>query len=173
MAATAKVLRLRPFNEGDEAAAIALHHELKGEFEVLLGWDEQTTWCEYLREVSDAHLGLNLKSEHVRAMLLAADHGGELVGRVSVRFALNEFLAWRGGHIGYAVAHAHRRRGLATAMLTQALVIARAEGVTRVLMICDDTNIASATVIEHCGGVLERVVAASLDDVAFRRYWID
>ena len=173
MAALAKALRLRPFNDHDEVAAIALHHELEGEFEFLLGWDEQTSWREYLREVSDAHLGLNLKSEHVRAMLLGAEFEGELVGRVSVRFALNEFLASRGGHIGYAVARAHRRRGFATEMLAQALVIARAEGVSRILMVCDDTNVASATVIERSGGVLEQVVAASTDDVAFRRYWIN
>lgn len=166
-------LRLRPFNEDDGTRAIALHDDLEGEFEFLLGWDEVTAWDVFVRHQSDTHFGRNLVSDRVRAMLLAADLEGELVGRVSIRFALNEFLFERGGHIGYVVRRDYRRRGLATEMLRQALVVARAEGVGRVLMICDDENVGSATVIERCGGRLERVVPASSGDVAYRRYWID
>jgi predicted acetyltransferase len=37
----------------------------------------------------------------------------------------------------------------------------------------EDDNVASASVIERCGGVLEAVVSAGDGDVPFRRYWID
>ena len=50
-------------------------------------------------------------------------------------------------------------------------LIARAYGVEQVLMICDDDNAGSRTVIEACGGQLE-----SVEDVRgtpIRRYWID
>ena len=57
-------------------------------------------------------------------------------------------------------------------MLDQALVIARAEGVARVLVTCDDDNIASATIIERAGGVLQDVRLAP-DGTHKRRYWID
>jgi len=166
-------VRLRPFTEDDETAALTAHRALDGEFGFLFGWDGAMSWPDYLRQLSDAHLGVNLAADRVRATLLAADLDGVLVGRVSVRFELNDFLAWHGGHIGYAVLAGYRRRGLATEMLRQALVVARAEGVDRVLVTCADANVGSAAVIERCGGVLEQVVAASSDDVAFRRYWID
>jgi predicted acetyltransferase len=44
-----------------------------------------------------------------------------------------------------------------------------------VLITCDDDNVASARVIEACGGHLERVVPGgeSDDGTPFRRYWID
>ena len=68
--------------------------------------------------------------------------------------------ASQGGHIGYAVRPAHRRRGYATEILRQSLIIARAVGVDRVLVTCDDTNVGSSAVIEACGGVLDDVVPA-------------
>lgn len=39
------------------------------------------------------------------------------------------------------------------------------------LVTCDETNTASASVIERCGGVLEDVRALE-DGTAKRRYWI-
>jgi predicted acetyltransferase len=50
--------------------------------------------------------------------------------------------------------------------------LARAEGVERVLVVCDDDNEGSAAVIERCGGVLESVVTRDDGDPPFRRYWI-
>ena len=86
---------------------------------------------------------------------------------------LTEYLAREGGHIGYAVVPEHRRRGYATEILRQSLVIARAAGVDRVLVTCDDDNVGSATVIERCGGVFDSLVARSGDGTLCRRYWID
>ena len=68
---------------------------------------------------------------------------------------LNDWLRLEGGHIGYGVLPGHRRRGYATEILRQSLVVARAHGVDRVLVTCDDDNAGSAAVIEANGGVLD------------------
>ena len=113
----------------------------------------------------------DLLANQVRGAFLAADDDGELVGRISIRFALNEYLATRGGHIGYGVIPQHRRKGYATAMLREAVLVACDEGVNPLLLTCNDDNVGSATVIERYGGALESVVVDD-DGVTFRRYWL-
>ena len=105
---------------------------------------------------------------------LFAFAGPSIVGRVSIRHALNPYLERVGGHIGYVVVPEFRRRGVATEMLRQALVIARDElGLGRVLVTCDDDNVGSIRTIEKNGGVLESVVADPEMATPKRRYWID
>jgi predicted acetyltransferase len=98
--------------------------------------------------------------------------GSDVVGRASVRFELNAFLARHGGHIGYGVRPGFRRRGYASEILRQALVVARAEGVPRVLVTCDQDNPGSAAVIQKNGGV-EAEPWARPDGAVNRRFWID
>ncbi|EST29460.1 GNAT family N-acetyltransferase [Streptomyces roseochromogenus] len=81
--------------------------------------------------------------------------GAAYMGRLMIRHALTHELLERGGHIGYNVRPSARRRGYATAMLMEALPIARGLGITSALLTCDAGNNASRKVIETCGGVLE------------------
>jgi len=57
--------------------------------------------------------------------------------------------------------------------LRQSLVIARAIGIDRVLVTCDDDNVASAAVIERCVGVFDSRVKPTEGKTLKRRYWID
>jgi predicted acetyltransferase len=63
--------------------------------------------------------------------------------------------------------------GYATEILRQSLIIARANGVDRVLMYCDEDNAGSRAVIESCGGKLDCVTAIAAQPTPICRYWID
>lgn len=165
-------LQLRAFTLDDEDEALrAWRAFAKTSFAFLTSYDEGQPWPEYVARLAKNREGRDLSDGRVPGALLAAVDEGVLVGRVSVRFRLNEYLAAYGGHIGYAVLEEHRRKGYATEMLRQALEFASAHGVSPVLLTCDDDNAGSAAVIERCGGRLERV-GPDENGVIFRRYWV-
>ena len=89
-----------------------------------------------------------------------------------LRHSLNDFLLRMGGHIGYVVVPEHRGRGYAAEMLRQGLDLARSMAFERVLVTCDDDNLASRRVIEKCGGEYEDSSVGPEAAVAKRRYWI-
>lgn len=97
---------------------------------------------------------------------------GHILGSISLRHRLNDFLRNVGGHVGYGVRPSARRQGVATAALALALDQAKAIGLQRVLVTCQDTNLASARTIERNGGVLEDI-RETADHGTVRRYWID
>jgi predicted acetyltransferase len=170
----AAALRLRPLREDDEAAFAAAHAASTSEtFRFGIGYEPGMPWAAYLSAQEDHRHGRNLPPRFVPGTFLVADVAGQIVGRASIRFALNDFLLREGGHIGYGVVPWHRRRGYATEILRQSLIIARAEGVGRVLVTCDEDNIGSRAVIEGCGGRLESVTCTGDGRPPKRRYWID
>jgi predicted acetyltransferase len=98
---------------------------------------------------------------------------GEVIGFVSLRHELNDWLRRFGGHIGYAVRPSRRLRGYARAGLALALERSRELGLDRVMLTCDDDNAGSIRTIEGAGGELEDVIdAPEQGHPRVRRYWI-
>lgn len=94
------------------------------------------------------------------------------VGAVNIRHYLNDYLLQHAGHIGDGVRPSERRKGYATEMIRLALEECKKLGITRVLMVCDKTNIGSAKSIMNNGGVLENEITDDDGEIE-QRYWIE
>ena len=166
-------LRLPAENEEDEV--LRAHRATSpGTPNFLHAYEEGMRFSRYLEVLAEQARGESLPAGHVPSTFLFAFAGTRIVGRVSIRHRLTPDLERLGGHIGYVVVPEFRRLGCATAMLGQALEIARDRlGLHRVLVTCDDDNVGSIKVIEKNGGVLENVVTAPDLASPKRRYWID
>jgi predicted acetyltransferase len=115
--------------------------------------------------------GRDLPRDWVPASTLFLLRGGKFIGRVSIRHRLNDFLLRIGGHIGYYIRSDERGKGYGSRILAMAMEESRRLGLTRVLVTCDEGNIASRKIIEKNGGLLENVEPTK-DGPLKRRYWI-
>jgi predicted acetyltransferase len=135
----------------------------------------------YLERLGRNSRGENLPPGYVTAnefWLLERD-AGQILGVIRLRHRLTPYLEERGGHIGYAIRPAARRKGYGTRMLALLLdrlrdpAWQRARGLDlrRVLITCNAENIGSARIIEANGGVLENRVWSEGELVS--RYWVN
>jgi predicted acetyltransferase len=129
------------------------------------GLRDPTAFAAWVEMLLDHERGANVPDGMVPSTSRWIAVDGRLLGFLSVRHVLNGFLRELGGHIGYGIRPSERRQGYATAATVLALAECRRRGIDRVLITCDDTNVASATVIERNGGVLEDIRNGK------RRYW--
>jgi predicted acetyltransferase len=101
-------------------------------------YKEGMRFSRYLELLADQERGVNLPPNHVPTTFLFAFVGPRIVGRVSIRHSLNEFLERVGGHIGYVVVPEFRRLGYVTTILRLSIQIARAKlGIDRILVTCE------------------------------------
>ena len=164
---------LRPPELRDESQVAQAQAELAAEDFEFVFRNPEEPWPSYIARVGQERLGLDIAPDRVPSTFLLACVDGDIVGRVSIRHELNAYLTSVGGHIGYAVRPAYRRRGYARSILRQSLELARDIGLCRVLITCDDDNAASVRLIESFGGRLENVIATDAGSMPTRRYWID
>jgi predicted acetyltransferase len=99
---------------------------------------------------------------------LWAVEDGRLLGIASLRHPLTPWMAEFGGHIGYRVRPAERRRGVGARMLALALERAAALGVAEAIIVCEPGNAGSIGVLRANGAVLDREVVA--DGLRLNRY---
>jgi len=128
------------------------------------------------KRIEDHRLGRNLPENYVKATFLWLVRHDEFIGEVSIRHSLTDALMRFGGNIGYGVRYSEWNKGFGTIMLSEALIYAKEGiGLKRVLITCNDTNVASARVIEKNGGILQDKIVNVFDNVESitGRYWID
>jgi predicted acetyltransferase len=164
--------RLRPDDEGAFLEARAAVPADNPTF--MRDYRQGMAFAEYLRYLEKRRAGRGVRSDVAPSSLLFAFEQGRIVGRASIRHELAPPFGQVAGHIGYAVLPEFRGRGYATQILRLAVCFAHAElGLGRVLVTCDDDNVASIRVIEKNHGVFEDTYEGDTLRRPKRRYWID
>lgn len=127
--------------------------------------------CDILRKYDDYRNARNLKPDRVGSdyYWLVDEERSYFIGEVCIRHQLNDALRLRGGHIGYVVRYGQWGKGYGTLMLKLALEKAKQRGLSKVLITCNDDNLASARVMEKNGCVLADKV--EVQGIWNRRYW--
>jgi predicted acetyltransferase len=169
------MLTLRELFESDEQAFRTSLKEWDGQqlSWFTLDWKPSTPFSDHLDKLRNNRQGINIPDDWVPSTMLYGFVDGTIVGRLNIQHRLTEKLLHRGGHIGYAVAPRYRGQGYATAMVRQSLPYARVLGITRALITCGESNMASWKIIEKVGGQLENKVWDEKENEMFRRYWVD
>ena len=97
---------------------------------------------------------------------------GRILGMLQVRHYLNDYLREYAGHIGYSVRPSERRKGVATAMLREALPFCKSIGLDKVMIACEPDNPGSRGTILNYGGVYWRTVHFLPENIDLEQYWV-
>jgi predicted acetyltransferase len=162
--------------EDKEKFLEAKNADWESDFSFAHYWDDIAgeDFTTFIKVVPEFSLGMHIPKEHVPCtFLFAFNENEELVGRTSIRHELNEHLLKVGGHIGYGVVPAHRKKGYASSILKESLGYVRINlpKVDKALVTCDEGNIGSQKTIEKNNGEFENIVDVT-GEKSKRRYWI-
>ena len=94
-----------------------------------------------------------------------------IVGMIDIRHYLNEYLTQVGGNIGYSVRKTERNKGYAKQILKLALEKCKDLKMKKVLITCDEDNIASEKVILSANAKFEDI--RNVDGENKKRFWIE
>ena len=154
---------------------LSFYREWKESGEQLIPWvisKDPSDFAQMVKWLQDNERGENIPEGWVpdSTYWLVADER-RIVGAVNIRHALTERLFNAGGHIGYGIRPSERGKGYATELLRLALEKTRELGLTDILVVCDESNLASEKVIQKNGGVPDTPFVEE-DGNVVKRYWI-
>ena len=81
----------------------------------------------------------------------------KIIGMINFRHYLNEKLSKSCGHIGYGIRPKERRKGYAKIQLYLALLVAKELKIDKVMISCEESNIASEKTILALNGKFDRI----------------
>ena len=126
-----------------------------------------------VKRCEDDSQGINLPAgfiPHTTYWLVKDD--ALVIGVSNLRHWLTPSLEREGGHIGIGIRPSERGQGYGRLLLGETLVKARAMGIRRVLMTCNQTNTASINTIIKNGGVLDSELSKP-NGTVIQKYWIN
>ncbi|MBC6972821.1 GNAT family N-acetyltransferase [Bacillus sp. Xin] len=155
---------------------LEFYQEWKNSGETMVPWviaKDPSNFPEMIQELLDASEGKNLRKGWVpdSTYWLIANNK-KIIGAVNIRHQLTEHLFNAGGHIGYGIRPSARQKGFATKLLALSLEKIKELDVTKVLVVCDEWNVASEKTILHNGGLRDNDFVEA-DGNVVRRYWIE
>ncbi len=136
----------------------------------LADYDSYEQWLEHVQKNSDKKTLAPDRCQDTQFLTFEKETN-RLVGMIDIRHTLNEYLLKFGGHIGDCIRPSDRGKGYATEQISIALKVCKKLNIDRVLLTCDENNLASAKTIEKNGGVYENSLRR--DEKVYKRYWID
>jgi predicted acetyltransferase len=154
---------------------LAFYQEWKESGEAMAPWvihKDPTDFEAMLEFLLGNENGLNLPEGWVpdsTYWLVSDDH--KIVGVANIRHRLTEKLLNIGGHIGYGIRPSERKKGYAKMLLKLSLAKAGDLGIDKVLVVCDETNVASEKTIIHNGGIPDIDYIDENGNV-IKRFWI-
>jgi predicted acetyltransferase len=163
---------LRPKDERSFRRAVEEFERETPPWQFAFGFDDTLPFSDYVNQLAGHPRGVGVSEGFVPNTFFVGVVDGGIVGRLSLRHSLNDFLTRVGGHIGYGVVPSQRRRGYATEMLRRAIPICASLGISRALITCDEHNAGSRKVIETCGGIFEGMIDCPESGIPKRRYWL-
>ena len=118
---------------------------------------KSATYQEWIDKVTAGIDIANVKEGKVPAFtyFYVREEDDKIIGMITIRLALNDFLRKEGGHIGYCIRPTERRKHYGSTMLKEALKFCNVIGLNEVIITCNKSNPASAGVIKNCGGQLD------------------
>ncbi len=135
--------------------------------------ERYTSFSEYVDRLNAAAEGIGLPTGWVaHSTFWLVDSRREIVAISNLRHSLTDHLLRWGGHIGYGVRPALRRKGYATEVLRQTLLRAKALGLRKIRLTCDKNNVASARTILRNGGRLDDEEYMPEQHRTVVRYWV-
>lgn len=120
--------------------------------------EDMTDFDAYIQKRKDNKAGRNLPAGWVPWSEYWLVKRNKVLGTSTLRHQLTPVLEEYGGHIGYVIRPSERRKGHGTKILRMTLQKALEMNIPRIIMTCDDTNVASARIIEVNGGRLKDII---------------
>lgn len=134
----------------------------------------QENFSAYIQYLENNSKGIDLKPGFVPATTFWLVAQRKLIlGESQLRHWLVPNLEHRGGHIGYMIRPLQRSKGYGTQILAMTLEKASNIGLSRVLLTCNQDNLASARIIQKNQGKLASEGFLENSDTVISRYWID
>lgn len=128
---------------------------------------------DYVKELQDQEKGRGLPLGWVPSSTYwIIDNNDVFSGVINLRHRLTDSLKKFGGHVGYEIRPSKRKFGLGSWALKELIPLARKRGLKKLLVTCDDNNIASRKIIEKNGGVFDSEIQNEGHERPTLRFWI-
>ncbi len=158
-----------------QPAYLSFYEEWKASAEDMIPWvigKDPSNFEAMIETLLNQEKGIGLPEGYVPdSTFWLVNEEYRILGVVNIRHELSEYLLNAGGHIGYGIRPAERRKGYATQLLKLALEKTKELGIERVLVVCDAINTGSEKTIRNNGGVEDTDFVEDNGNV-IKRYWI-